>query len=274
MSVPPRMRRPARAGTAPVDVLLLHGMGGGVNGWDPLDPLLDDRFRLWDVPLPWSPTGDVRWAFERDVTGWVADAVDAAERAAGNRIGLVVAHSFAANVLLELAEREGPRWRRPTVLVSPFYRPDPAAFEWTAIAEYADGFRRMLDEGLRLRAGTRISDETRTDMAIRLRDLMGPYTWLRFFDTFLRTALLRPARLEAPVLVIGGADDAGARAQGLLDLAAALPAARVEILAGCGHFPMIERPDRLAGAINDFATTAAAAHRPAPASHHLQETPI
>ncbi|MEV6113819.1 alpha/beta hydrolase [Streptomyces sp. NPDC052109] len=274
MSVPVRLRRPARAGTASVDVLLLHGMGGGVNGWDPLDPLLDDRLRLWDVPLPWSPTGEVGWAFERDVTGWVSDAVDTAERAAGNRMGLVVAHSFAANVLLELAERAGHDWRRPTVLVSPFYRPDPAAFDWAAIAEYADGFRRMLDEGLRLRAGNRISEETRTDMAVRLRDLMGPYTWLRFFDTFLRTPLLRPARLDAPVLVIGGADDEGARAQGLLDLAAALPAARVAILAGCGHFPMIERPAQLADTINAFATTAAAAHRPAPASHDLLETPI
>lgn len=272
MTEAPRLRRPAAEGTAtPFNVLLLHGMGGGVNGWDALDPLLADRMQLWDVALPWSTTGDTSWAREWDVTPWVGEAIDAAEIRAGAPMDLVVAHSYAANVLLELIDAHGPHWPRPTVLVSPFYRAEPADFQWEVISYYTEGFRRMLDDGLRLRAGTRIDEEIRKDMAVRLRDLMGPYTWLRFFDIFLRTPLLRLEHLDAPTLVVGGSEDEGALADGALKLAARLPGATVEIFPGCGHFPMIECPRELASAINHFVTTLGPPQDPGARPRHLLE---
>jgi pimeloyl-ACP methyl ester carboxylesterase len=91
-------------------------------------------------------------------------------------------------------------------------------------------------------------------MAARLCDLMGPYTWLRFFDTFLRTPSLRLEDLAAPVLVIGGERDEGALPGGAVQLANRIPRAVVEILDDCGHFPMIECPEALAALMNDFAS--------------------
>jgi pimeloyl-ACP methyl ester carboxylesterase len=246
MDPQPRLRRPA-AGDRPVRVLLLHGMGGGVGGWDPLDRLLAPELELWDVAMPWTTSGDVRWAYERDVTRWAEDLLDG--------VDVVMAHSFAANVVLELADRLGPDWRRPLVLLAPFYRQRPEDFDWSVMNHYVEGFRRMLDDGLRLRAGSRLDDEVRQDMAGRLCELMGPYTWLRFFDTFLRTPLLRPERLAVPTLLVGGERDPGALIGGVRQLAARVPLSRLAVLADCGHFPMAERPESLASHVNEFVTS-------------------
>lgn len=236
-------------------MLLLHGMGGGVGGWDPLDAPLSADLRLWDVALPWSSIGDVGWAYDADVARWAAEAIEATERAAGASIDVIVAHSFAANAVLELASRNAAGWRWPVVLISPFYRAATAEFDWSVIGYYVEGFRRMLEDGLRLRAGRRIDEETRKDMAVRLCDLMGPYTWLRFFDTFLRTPLLRLHELTQPTLVIAGENDQGALPGGARQLAERIPSATLEILADCGHFPMAEHPDALAALINEFTSS-------------------
>jgi len=243
----PRLRRAATAtGSAPVRVLMLHGMGGGIGSWDPLDPLLSADQELWDVGFPWSVSGGTDWAHAAEGIGLAEAAIGAVAP------DVVVAHSFAANVLLELAEREGPRWTLPMVLLSPFYRASCADFDWSSIGRYVEGFRRMLDDGIKLRAGSRIDDATRADMAGRLCELMGPYTWLRFFEIYLRTPLLELDQIEVPALVVGGELDQGAFADGARALARGLPLAGAEILDGCGHFPMIERPAALAEAINRF----------------------
>lgn len=254
MNLTPRLRRPVhQAGKR--QVLLLHGMGGGVGGWDPLDALLSPELRLWDIALPWSTAGGVDWAYDADVARWVEAGIEATERAAGAPIDVVVAHSFAANVVLELANRTGARWRWPIVLISPFYRAGTAEFDWSVMNYYVDGFRTMIEDGLRLRAGNRIDEATRKDMAGRLCDLMGPYTWLRFFDTFLRTPLLRLDELTQPVLVIAGELDQGAQAGGARQLAESIPSATLRILDGCGHFPMAEHPETLAALINEFTSS-------------------
>jgi len=244
----PRLRRAAitASGSAPVRVLLLHGMGGGVGSWDPLDPLLSADQELWDVGFPWSVSGGADWAHTAEITGLAAAAIDTVDP------DVVIAHSFAANVLLELAEREGPRWTRPIVLLAPFYRASPADFDWSSIGQYVAGFQRMLDDGIRLRAGSRIDDATRADMAGRLCELMGPYTWLRFFEVYLRTPMLELDQIEVPALVVAGELDQGAFPDGARALAGRLALAGAQILDGCGHFPMIERPEALAETINRF----------------------
>jgi pimeloyl-ACP methyl ester carboxylesterase len=253
----PLVARPRRSGSGPgvLNVLLLHGMGGGVGSWDPLDELLAPNLRLWDVTFPWSTSGEAGWNHDSDVARWAAEGIRAAERAAGAPVDLVVAHSFAANVMLELADRDEYARRLPMVLICPFYRADTADFDWSVMGRYVEGFRRMLDEGIRLRAGHRIDQVTRLDMVGRLCDLMGPYTWLRFFDTFLRTPFLRLPRLDGPILVVGGELDEGATADDARRLAVLLPRAAAAILDGCGHFPMAERPEALATLVNDFAST-------------------
>ncbi|WP_433598119.1 alpha/beta fold hydrolase [Nocardia sp. CA-135953] len=257
--VPVVLRRAAVAGRRkpPMRVLLLHGMAGGAASWTPLEPLLDPAVELWEATLPWAALTDPGWAVEGDAAGWVRKAL---AHFPGHGPDVVVAHSFGCNALLELIDRE-PGRQIATVLIAPFFRPATEDFEWDSVRYYFEGFRLMLDQGLALCAADRLAPDIRAEMVQRLCARLGPYTWLRFFDTYLRTPLLRPARFGAPALLIGGADDPGALASGVRALGTAMPGANTVILDGTGHFAMLERPERVAELINDFVGRVAAASR-------------
>ena len=49
--------------------------------------------------------------------------------------------------------------------------------------------------------------------------------------------------MRVPTLVLCGADDAGTPASENRRLAGLVPGARYEEMAGCRHFPNVERPD-------------------------------
>jgi pimeloyl-ACP methyl ester carboxylesterase len=272
-SVNPRLRRPAGTDGPARRTLLLHGMGGGAAGWDPVAPLLSQDLELWDTELPWATTGDPKWARDTDAASWVSTAIAQVEDT-GGPVDLVVAHSFAANAVLELMDRAGGDWQRPVVLICPFYRPDAGDFDWNTMGYYVEGFHRMLDEGIQLRAGHRIDPATRERMADRLCDLMGPYTWLRFFDTYLHTPLLHPEDSDVPTLVLGGEHDHGAQPDGVRALVERIPQAVGGVLPDCGHFPMAERPEDLARIINQFSDLLdRLAGPPAPAGHPTASDP-
>lgn len=218
-----------------VRLLLLHGMGGGLGGWDALAARLAPHLELWHVLLPWAFTGNPDWARERDVTRWVSASVDGVRRAAGRPVDLVVAHSFAANVVLELLA--GSDLPAAAVLVAPFYRDVAADVDGRAVLSAIDGCYE------------RVAAEIRQ----RIPQLIGPCSRLRFQQVYARAPRLDLESIGVPVFLIGGGDDPGATPGGIRLLAGRIPRARLEILDGCGHFPMIERPARLAEIIQDFA---------------------
>ncbi|BCK55939.1 alpha/beta fold hydrolase [Nocardia wallacei] len=259
-AVPVTLRRSAVDGPSPVRMVLLHGMGGGTNNWNALAPHLDPAVEVWEAALPWAATADPAWAVERDAGIWIQRAL---AQCPGGTPDVVAAHSFAANAVLELMDRRGGGWEPATVLLSPFYRAAVSEFEWDSVRYYFDGFRTMLDQGVALTLGDRVDPGVRTDMVERMCAWMGPYTWLRFFDSYLRTPTLRLAGITAPTLLIGGAHDPGALAAGVHALGAALPGSETVILDDAGHFAMSERPGAVAAAVNDFVSrTAAPGARP------------
>jgi pimeloyl-ACP methyl ester carboxylesterase len=99
-------------------------------------------------------------------------------------------------------------------------------------------------------------------MTLRIRDRVGPYGWVRFFETYLRTPRLRTERLRAPCLVVSGERDFVRFPADAQALAAALPDSRLHVLADCGHFPMVEQPAELATLVAAFL--AEASLRPLP----------
>ncbi|GAA3735427.1 hypothetical protein GCM10022225_17540 [Plantactinospora mayteni] len=248
--------------------LLLHGLGSSRAIWDRFESRAPEWLELWDAELPWASVGDNGWSHQADATGWAAQALAGVDGGAD----LVVAHSFAANTLLELLGRAGaatePESVRPAmapatpagvtlpravVLVSPFYRPAADDFDWAAIDFYLNDFHRILEEGIRVSAPAGLPAEVRAAMGERVRERIGPYGWMRFFDAYLRTPFLPVADLALPLLVISGDGDFAARPGDGRALADAAPAGRYALLADCGHFAMAEHPDRFAALVADFA---------------------
>ncbi len=242
-----RCARSASAGPAR-RALLLHGLASSSAVWAPLLARADRRLELWTADMPWSAEAAGCWMTAEEGHRSVAQAIGMV----GRPVDVVLAHSFAAIAVLEWIDQGVGPGPKAVVLVSPFYRPTADSFDWPAISYYLNDFLRMLEEGVRVHSGGRLSAEVQREMASHLRDRVGPYGWVRFFAAYLRTPALRPARLRRPFLVVGGAQDFAASPTDSRALAAALPHCQLAVLPECGHFPMVEQPDRFAATVNRF----------------------
>ncbi|MFF2546343.1 alpha/beta fold hydrolase [Kitasatospora sp. NPDC058063] len=257
--------------------LLVHGLGANASVWDTCAGPLAAGHELWTAQLPWRGEGVDDWARGPELGHWLAEAL----RLVPGGAEVVVAHSMSANVLLDLLDRESRRGTDPftrfgiraLVLVSPFYRGSAEDFDWPTISYYLNDFHLILEEGLRAHSGGRLGADIQRAMAHRVRDRIGPYGWLRFFDLYLGTPGLQTGRIAVPCLVFGGGRDFAAPPGEARALAAALPDARLRVLP-TGHFPMIERPEEFAAEIREFLNSIPAGdpqHGPGPRTvleHH------
>jgi len=66
------------------------------------------------------------------------------------------------------------------------------------------------------------------------------------------TSLDRLQQIACPTLVLCGEDDGMVPPGNSLQLAAAIPGARLQPIAQCGHLPMLEKPTEVARAVVDF----------------------
>lgn len=251
-NLPPRLRRPASGDGPAQSVLFLHGMGGGPGSWDALSALLPAKLELWDVNLPWAITGDPRWAQEPDVRQWVSTPIEHVRAATGGP-DVIVAHSFAANVVLELLADTDLLTGTPTVLVSPFYRDAPEDFDWSDVVPGMEQCYAKVAEEIVRRRGHRVSDADSEVIVRRMLEFVGAYAPLRFHETCRRIPSLHLETLTTPMLVVGGdRDEFGAHAKDVCALAGRLPHAILAIVGDCGHFPMTERAPVLAALIDTF----------------------
>ncbi|MEU8288573.1 alpha/beta hydrolase [Micromonospora sp. NPDC048905] len=223
-------------------VLLLPGLAGGARIWQPLAARLRGTCDVYEAALPWNSGGDPDWALSGDPVAALGAAIDGV----GGRCEVVVAHSYAATLALHHLARRPAGPPPALMLISPFYRAHPTDFEWSDITYYLNDFHRILEAGLTVRSGGRVSGELLHDLGARLREVIGPYGWMRFFDAYLQTASLDLSAWPGPVVVVAGADDFAARPSDAEALSRHLPHAVLHVLADCGHFPMAERPDEVA----------------------------
>ncbi|MFE9564806.1 alpha/beta fold hydrolase [Streptomyces sp. NPDC006487] len=246
-----RLRRPAEGAGKPVRVLTLHGLAGTTEVWRRFSELADPRLEVWEAELPWAASAvGTGWSHRPDPVPWVRQALDGVPGGAD----AVVAHSFAAGAVLELLAAEGPARPGAVVLVSPFHRRDPDDFDFETAQYYLNGFHRILDEGLRVSSADRIPGDLRELMALKMRERVGPYGWMRFFDAYLRSPFLDVGSLTRPVLVVAGEHDFAAPPSDARALAEALPHAEVRVFDDSGHFPMAEQPELFAATVNAFLT--------------------
>ena len=254
---PARLRRSAAVEPAH-RVLLLHGMGLSGSAWDTLVHAAPANFELWEADLPWTRNGAADWVDRPDVGQWVAQALrppGAPDDDGPGYFHAVVAHSYSATAVLELLDRaSGPLTSslRSIVLAAPFYRAADADFNLASLEYSLANFPLLFEEGIRVQSSKRISPEVLAAMARRVCELLGPRVWLRFSDSYHRTPRLSFDHLGCPVLVLAGEHDVAAAPSDAAALAKVLPASRLEILDGCGHFPMIEHAARFADLVLGF----------------------
>lgn len=242
-------------------MLLLHGLANSANVWaDYLEHAPPDH-AVWTADLPWRAAAISGFADSYDrTTRAVLAAIEGVDDPGAREGKVIVAHSFSANLLLALLDREHRAGRDPLrrygidrlVLVSPFYRRSTDEFTWDSMAYFLNDFHLIMAEGLRVASRGRVSDGVLLDMAHRVRERVGPYGWFSFFDTYLRTPRLALDRLDVPCLVISGADDFAAHPSEAEALVADLPRASIDVVPDCGHFPMAIAPKRFANAVSGF----------------------
>ncbi|MER8034073.1 alpha/beta fold hydrolase [Streptomyces hydrogenans] len=253
-------------------LLLIHGSGASGASWGPVVPALAARHHVIRVDLPGC--GQSPPAASYDVRGQ-ADRVAALLDEIGPRAVTVVGHSSGGYVATALAERR-PDLVGALALVGTGPRldallPQPAVLRALLAPPFGPLlWRRRSDAMIRKAIGATFAGPADIPPGL-VADLRN--TTYRAFRGVLRenTAYLaersvpeRLAVLGLPVLVVFGAadprwDPASAR---LYD---AVPGARVEMLPGVGHMPMLEAPEPTARLLRDFASPRAGSSTAGPA---------
>jgi 3-oxoadipate enol-lactonase len=187
----------------------------------------------------------------------LVDDLLAAMDAAGVRRAHLVGHSLGATVAVLAAARHPARVDR-AVLVGPAFGPDPyvdaVLDHWEALArsDLPDG---ALHLGLVLPAFGREAFERLVPAVIHDMDRhpLARATILRYVACDRAQDLrLAVGRVDASLLVVAGAEDVLTGPAHASALAAAVPGARLELIAICGHTPQVERPAELARVLVPF----------------------
>ena len=252
LGLSPRVLRGPAAEGAP-SLVYLHA-AGGVTEDDPLLAALAERHEVY---APVHPGFDDLAEIDdvRDVHD-LALYYDSLLDALGLEQATVVGHSFGGMVAAELAAHVPNRVGR-LVLISPFglWRDDlPVADLFLAFPNqvhellWADPSAHR--EALSPPSGDTLPAEQLAALLGLLQGLTaaGKYLW-PIPDKGLRRRL---HRISAPTLVIWGAEDRLVPPEYAGDFAAAIPAARAEILAGAGHMVPVERQDAVVDLIEEF----------------------
>jgi pimeloyl-ACP methyl ester carboxylesterase len=238
-------------------LLLIHGSASSSRSWDAMVPLLAGSHRVVRIDL----LGHGRSAKPAEARYAIPDQARRAGVALdllGVQYATVVGHSSGGVVATALAEQR-PDLVTALALVNTgpsldaFIAPESAAIDpaqWPPT-----------DEQLRLFASTSFSRAGYEIPAELLADVRGMTfhtltTTMGATHSYLEQRAL-PDRLVAlgkPLLVIFGADDRRWRSSSAADYRA-VAGAKVELLPGLGHSPLLEDPPRTAAPLLAFTAT-------------------
>jgi len=243
-------------------IVFVHGLGGSMNAWTPLLPALA-RWRCVRPELPGAARSSKAYALG-DATphgGRLSAEVhaDALLRVCSS-LGITrahfVGHSFGTLIAQHVAAREPSRVRSLAL--------------FGALAEPAQAMR----DNMRARAAlareqglfdisetisqASLSPSTRETQPVTVayvREGIVAQDAEGFARNCLALAEARSARLDlirCPTLVVNGDEDLVTPLSGARHLAERLADARVDVLARCGHWPMLERPAECQRLLRDF----------------------
>ena len=249
-------------------LLLIHGTGASTAWWDPVVPRLAGAYRVIRVDLPGhgrssSPAGGY------DIPAQARRAGAALDRLGAGRV-TVIGHSTGGSVATALAEQR-PDKVAALALIDMGPSLDAAAPEGLLVRLLLARFPGRLLWRLRSEATIR---KALSSAFTRPVDIPGAIIEAALGMThralagtargaldYMRQRSLpdRLAALGVPVLVIFGTEDARYPSSS----AAAyhvVPGARVELLPGVGHTPMMEDPQATGTLLLEFAAATAPPH--------------
>jgi len=212
-------------------VVLVHGLAGSARWWEQTEPVLRRRHDVHVVELPgFGAARRSRFTLE-DATALVSDRVAGVGRVhlVGHSLGGLVCARVAAG-RPELVER--------LVLVAPAGSLPRRTLAGHALP-LAATLRSLRPSFLRLL----VTDVVRA----------GPRTLVGAARELLREDVVADLRsVAAPTLLVWGERDMLVPASVSQLFAAEIPHARLELLEGVGHVPMIERPELFAQLVLAF----------------------
>jgi len=246
-------------------LLLIHGLGASTAWWDPVVPQLASACRVIRVDLPGHGRSAIP-AGGYDIPAHARRIGAALDRLGAGRVA-VIGHSTGGTVATALAEQR-PDKLTAVALIGIGPSPD------------ADLGQGLLSRLLLARVPGRLLWALRTEATIR-KALRSAFTrpvdipdaiieatrgmthqalagTARGSLDYLRQRSLpdRLAALGLPVLVLFGTDDRRWRSSSAAAYCA-VPGARVELLPGVGHTPMLEDPQATGKLLLEFAAIAA-----------------
>jgi pimeloyl-ACP methyl ester carboxylesterase len=243
-------------------IVFLHGLGGSMNAWTPLLPALA-RWRCVRPELPGAARSRKAYALGEATPhgGKLSAEVHAgAVLRVCESLGIgrahLVGHSFGTIIALHVAAL-APERTRSLALFGAMAEPVPAQRDNMRARAAAAREQGMFDiaEAISQAALSPSTRETQPVTVAYVRDSIAAQDAEGFARNCIALAEARSARLElvrCPTLVVNGDEDIVTPLSGARQLAARLADARVEVLARCGHWPMLERPAESQRLLRDF----------------------
>ena len=254
------MTEPAfhRTGSGP-PLVLLHGLGSSRHVWDPVVAKLAEHFDVIAVDLPGfgesAPLGAHVEPSPAALAAAVADLLDdlgiTAPHVVGNSLGGWVALEVAdirpvASLVLicpaGLWPGSTPLYNRCVLRTSRWL-----ALHWTTLLSrlVKNKVGRILVLRQALGRPSRISPDSAQTM---VRDMATGPGFDATFDATLERHYQAGPELQLPITVAFGSRDLVLR-RGSRHIEQLPPGARLEILRGCGHFPMSDDPNAVVALI-------------------------
>ena len=230
-------------------LVTVHGLADADDVWQPVCRALDMQFNSYQqLGLKWHRG--------------VGEPYDYPECGAVLRQGwdqlpeqrkVVLIHSFGCNAFMKMLQDHPVNDVDAVVLLSPYYKPDFAAFTWPLFQKYVREFERFLHCSIDARTGGRdVTPQMREQIMEHLLQGYSPSSWVMFYQTWSTTPSLNLSKLTMPCKVLAASEDFSLAVQDVGTLASKLPNASFEILENLGHFSLIEDPEKTASHISSF----------------------
>jgi len=237
-------------------VILVHGLGGSSNTFQPLLPSLAGH-RVIRPDLPGSGRSPVPHG-ALTIDGFVESIVGMA-RALGVERAHFAGHSLGTVVCQHLAAAH-PELVASLTLFGAILEPAEAARDGlaararTARAEGMDGIADAILAGT-LSAATKSASPAAAAFVRESLMRQDPEGYARTCEALAGASAADHRLIAAPTLIVAGADDPVAPVSVGQTIADRVRGARMVVLDGCGHWLPIERPAECARRLGEFVRT-------------------